>query len=83
MGIGFTLALTLMGAFREILGAGAIFGVKLWDFKIEFFSSSAGAFFTYGVFIALFGYVSYLLHNKRKIKTYKLSHALAAAKEAN
>ena len=83
MGIGFTLALTLMGAFREILGAGAIFGVKLWDFKIEFFSSSAGAFFTYGVFIALFGYVSSLLHNKRKIKTYKLSHALAAAKEAN
>lgn len=83
MGIGFTLALTLMGAFREILGAGAIFGVKLWDFKIEFFSSSAGAFFTYGVFIALFGYVSYLLHNKRKIKTYKLSHAPAAAKEAN
>ena len=30
MGIGFTLALTIMGAFREILGAGSIFGVHLW-----------------------------------------------------
>ena len=39
MGIGFTLALTAMGAVREILGSGAIFGYKLWDFSIGFFSS--------------------------------------------
>jgi electron transport complex protein RnfE len=58
MGIGFTIALTAMGAFREILGAGAIFGVKLWDFQIGFFSSSAGSFFTYALFIALFSLVS-------------------------
>ena len=56
-GLGFTLALTLMGAIREILGAGAIFGVTLWDFRIEFFSSSAGAFFVYGISIALFNFV--------------------------
>ena len=58
MGVGFTLALTLMGAVREILGAGAIFGHKLWDFSIGFFSSSAGAFFTYAVFIALFALIT-------------------------
>ena len=58
MGIGFTIALTAMGAFREVLGAGAIFGVKLWDFQIGFFSSSAGSFFTYALFIALFSLVS-------------------------
>lgn len=58
MGIGFTLALTAMGAFREVLGAGAIFGIKLWDFQIGFFSSSAGSFFTYALFIALFSLVS-------------------------
>ena len=58
MGIGFTLALTLMGAFREILGSGAIFGVKLWNFQIGFFASSAGSFFTYALFIAIFSLVS-------------------------
>lgn len=58
MGIGFTLALTLMGAVREILGQGAIFGYKLWNFSIGFFSSSAGAFFTYAVFIALFALIT-------------------------
>ena len=54
MGLGFTVALTLMGIVREILGKGSCFGFKLWDFKIEFFSSAPGAFLTYGLFIALF-----------------------------
>ncbi len=71
MGIGFTLALTVMGAFREILGAGAIFGIKLLDFQIGFFSSSAGAFFTYGLFIAIFSLVSSVISNKRKLKANK------------
>ena len=66
MGIGFTIALTLMGAFRELLGTGAIFGVKLWNFEIGFFSSSAGAFFTYGLFIAIFALVSSVISKKRK-----------------
>ncbi len=66
MGIGFTLALTLMGAVREILGAGAIFGVTLWSFKIDFFASSAGSFFTYAVFIALFSLVSAIIAKKKK-----------------
>ena len=72
MGIGFTLALTLMGAVREVLGSGAIFGVKLWDFQIGFFASSAGAFFTYAVFIALFAFFSSLIskakHKKDALK---------------
>ena len=66
MGIGFTIALTLMGAVREILGSGAIFGVKLWSFSIDFFASSAGAFFTYAVFIAMFSFFSSLISKKRK-----------------
>ena len=69
MGLGFTLALTLMGAVRELLGSGAIFGVKLWDFQIGFFAQSAGAFFTYGVFIALFALISNLIEKKKKQKT--------------
>lgn len=68
MGIGFTLALTLMGAFREILGMGCVFGVKLWDFKIEFFSQSAGALFTYALFIAVFVGISGAISNAKAKK---------------
>ena len=73
MGIGFTLALTLMGAFREILGSGAIFGIKLWDFQIGFFASSAGAFYTYGLFIAIFAFVSSLIAKIKKKRQAQLS----------
>ena len=66
MGLGFTLALTLMGAFREILGSGKVFSYQLWNFSIEFFSSSAGAFFTYGLFIALFSWISLVISTKKK-----------------
>ncbi|MBO5286139.1 MAG: electron transport complex subunit E [Clostridia bacterium] len=67
MGLGFTVSITLMGAVREILGAGAIFGFKLWDFSIDFFASSAGAFFTYAIFIALFNFILYKIEQKKKL----------------
>lgn len=71
-GLGFTLAITVMGAVREILGNASIFGIALWDankFSIAFFSSSAGAFFTYGIFIALF---NFLINKAQSKKTVKL-----------
>lgn len=66
MGLGFTASLTLMGIVREVLGAGSIFGIKLWDFEIGFFASSAGAFFTYAIFIAVFNYVLNKIADKKK-----------------
>ena len=54
MGIGFTLSITIMGIIREVLGKGMLFGVQLWNFKIDFFSNAAGAFLTYGLLIAIF-----------------------------
>lgn len=66
-GLGFTCALTLMGAFREILGSGSIFGFKLFDFSIDFFSSSAGAFFTFAMFIAVFNFIVEKAQNKKKL----------------
>ena len=66
------LSITLMGAFREILGAGTIFGYKLWDFKIEYFANASGALFTYGMFIAVFALVSTLI-SRRKAKKAKNS----------
>ena len=77
MGIGFTLALTLMGAFREILGSGSIFGIKLLNFSIGFFSSSAGAFFTYALFIAMFSFVSFLIKDGKKKKAIKAAEVAA------
>jgi len=77
MGIGFTIALTLMGAVREILGSGAIFGIKLWNFQIGFFASSAGSFFTYALFIAVFSLVSGVLAEKKKRKQFALENATA------
>lgn len=71
MGLGFTLALTLMGAFREILGSGKIFGYRLWNFSIDFFASSAGAFFTFALFIAAFNAVSEKIKRDKEFKAYK------------
>lgn len=71
MGLGFTAALTLMGAVREILGSASIFGFALWDanaFSIGFFTSSAGAFFTYATFIAVFNYIVGKAEAKSKAK---------------
>ena len=73
MGIGFTLALTLMGLVREFLGYGSIFNLQVWNFQIGFFSSSAGAFFTYAVFIAVFSLLTAVISKKRKQKTSKLN----------
>ena len=71
MGVGFTIALTLMGAVRELLGSGAVFGKKLWDFSIGFFASSAGAFFTYAMFIAVFAMVSSTISKRKKLNQSK------------
>lgn len=70
-GLGFTAAITLMGAFRELLGSASIFGFKLWDadkFSIGFFTSSAGAFFTFAIFIAVFNYVVNKVQKKHTLK---------------
>lgn len=75
MGLGFTLALTLMGAVREILGNATIFGLELpWTFKIGFFSSQPGAFFTYAVFIALFSFIEGKVSRSKTIRSYNLLH---------
>lgn len=56
MGIGFTLALFLMGSIREIIGAGQWFGINipvLHENPMLIFIMPAGGFFTLGVIIAM------------------------------
>jgi electron transport complex protein RnfE len=54
MGLGFTFALTLLGAVREILGSGAIFNIKLYpgDGALVFVLAP-GAFIALGYLIAI------------------------------
>ncbi len=56
MGIGFTLALTILGTIRELIGSGTVFGVdvllRFGYTPIMFFVMPAGAFITLGVLIA-------------------------------
>jgi len=56
MGLGFTLAITLIGSIREILGNGSIFGIRLLAehaSTILIFVLPPGAFVTYGFLIAI------------------------------
>lgn len=54
MGIGFTMALGVLGAFREIVGSGAIFGYKfIQGDGILVFILAPGAFIALGYLIAL------------------------------
>ncbi len=55
MGIGFTLALTVMACIRELLGSGTIFGIALTANLIDpmsIFVLAPGGFFTFGCMIA-------------------------------
>ncbi|MBR5322140.1 MAG: electron transport complex subunit E [Clostridia bacterium] len=56
MGAGFTLALVILGAIREIIGAGTIFGISVfgdWFEPAVLFILPPGAFITLGFVIAL------------------------------
>lgn len=56
IGLGFTGALTLLGCFREVLGAGSVFGLQLLpeSYNLLLFVLPPGAFITLGFLIAVF-----------------------------
>lgn len=58
IGLGFALALTLLGAVREILGAGSLFGCALLPetINILLFVLPPGAFITLGYLVAVFNH---------------------------
>ena len=55
MGVGFTLSLTVIGAIREVIGIGSIFGIDINGNMqaMTIFIMPAGGFFTLGIVIAL------------------------------
>lgn len=57
MGLGFTLALTILGAVRELFGAGSLFGISLFGAAYQpalLFILPPGAFLTLGFLMAGF-----------------------------
>ncbi len=64
MGLGFTLALTVLGAIRELLGAGTLFDIRVMPEAYEPFSifvMAPGAFFVLAILTAV--------QNKLKLKS--------------
>lgn len=55
MGLGFMLALTVLGGTREFLASGSLFEIKLipgWTVDFMFFKQAPGAFIVLGFFLA-------------------------------
>lgn len=74
IGLGFTLALSLLGAVREILGAGTLFGVSLFGenfMPAQLFIMPAGAFLTLGFLIAAVNGIK-MKSAENKLKAEKL-----------
>ncbi|WP_423127392.1 electron transport complex subunit RsxE [Gaoshiqia sp. Z1-71] len=55
MGLGFSMALTILGAIREFLGSGKIFGLAVYpeDYGMLLFVLAPGAFIVLGYLIAI------------------------------
>lgn len=70
MGLGFTLALTLLGFIRELIGAGTIFAGSLGDatfglslgvlqnYSLSLFVLPSGGFLTLGIVMAIVNYIT-------------------------
>ena len=60
IGLGFTFGLTSLGAVRELLGTGSIFGVTLWGetYGMLMFVLAPGAFLVLGYLIVLFNKIT-------------------------
>lgn len=76
MGLGFTLSLAVLGSIREIIGAGAIFGLSIFGAGYEpvlIFILPPGAFLTLGVGIAAINKITEKLEAKKSNKEDSLS----------
>ncbi len=93
MGLGFTIALTVIGLVREFIGAGTAFGHTVFPEGFEpvgIFVKAPGAFLVIGFIIAIMNALHIYTHANRKVEgcdgccaTCTISHGeLAAEKEA-
>ena len=68
MGVGFTLALTLIGSIREIIGSGSIFGLNLFGAGYQpmlLIVLASGGFLTFGLLLGIFNAIVKKLEKRR------------------
>lgn len=68
MGLGFTIALTVLGIIRELLGAGTFFGMKITPASFQpavIMIMAPGGFLVLGILLAIFNH----LKSRRETKT--------------
>lgn len=71
MGLGFTLAMLLMGAIREVFGSGTLFGVQLFGGAFEpmlLFVLAPGGFIVFGLLLGIINAVSDKLAARKAAK---------------
>jgi electron transport complex protein RnfE len=83
--VGFTIALVMMGAFREILGYGSFFGLPLFGPNYEpwvVMISPPGGFFTLGFILLFLGWLEERRAKAREIRHWPHSVKVPVKKEA-
>ena len=71
MGVGFTLALTLIGSIRELLGNGTLFGAQVFvaNYKPMLLTIlPAGGFIVFGLLLAAFNVISMRASKRKEAK---------------
>ena len=68
MGLGFTVALTLLGIFREFIGSGTFFGIRVFpeEYGITIFVLAPGAFFVLAMLVAIQNFIKAKMEAKGK-----------------
>ncbi len=71
MGVGFTLALTLIGSIRELIGGGSIFGINVLGASYEpmlLIVLASGGFLTFGLLLGVFNLIVKKIEKKNAAK---------------
>ena len=71
MGVGFTLAITLMGAIRELLGNGTVFGLPVFGAHYQpmlLLILPAGGFIVFGLMLAAFNMIFAAIDKRKEAK---------------
>ena len=71
MGVGFTLALTLIGTVRELIGGGSVFGQNILGASYEpmlLIVLASGGFLTFGLLLGIFNLIVKKIERKRAAK---------------
>ncbi len=83
--VGFTIAMVMMGSFREVLGYGSLFGVPIFGDHYEpwvVMISPPGGFFTLGFILLFLGWRERRQAKKKEIRHWAHSMRAPARKEA-